>query len=177
MEISIRRGDFYIFKILKRSKMAITFFFMILNTLLLHGLRKNKDCGFYWLIQPQSLTVQKEGLNDKSSFFDFLFPRSQKKSKICRHKNSCDSYLIEVQVFSFLFYDLLFTNNPFQGIKSYLKFGCGLEIARNIIAQSNVLLKEPFTAFANIANRLNWNLIGFLVFYVGIYRVILIINL
>lgn len=58
-----------------------------------------------------------------------------------------------------------------QGIKKYFKLGLGLEIARNLIYNYGLILKNPLKIFHVFVSRLNWNLVLFLVGYVGIYRV------
>lgn len=58
-----------------------------------------------------------------------------------------------------------------QGIKKYFKYGIGLEIARSLIYNYNLMLRNPFNLFEVFVMRLNWNLVLFLVGYVGIYRV------
>lgn len=55
-----------------------------------------------------------------------------------------------------------------KGICKFLKFGLGLETARNIIYNYNLIFRSPL----QFIKRLNFNLILFLVGYVGIYRVI-----
>lgn len=52
-----------------------------------------------------------------------------------------------------------------------MKFGIGLEIARNIIYNYKVLLASPFKGLQAMLKQLNWSLVGFLMAYVGIYRV------
>lgn len=68
-------------------------------------------------------------------------------------------------------YHLFFAIFFVQGIKKYFKFGIGLEIARSIIYNYGVILRNPLKIFQVLLMRLNWNLVLFLSGYVGIYRV------
>lgn len=70
----------------------------------------------------------------------------------------------------FLFVKLI-TDCFLQGIKNFAKFGLGLEIARNLIYNYTILLKNPVSGLSVLFQRLNWNLIGFLAAYKGIYLV------
>lgn len=72
-------------------------------------------------------------------------------------------------VSQFLLVPTLFT--CLQGLRKYLQFGLGLEIARNLIYNYNLILKRPTSILSIFFTRLNWNLIAFLPSYVAIYRV------
>lgn len=52
-----------------------------------------------------------------------------------------------------------------------MKFGVGLEVARGLIYNYNRLWKTPMAGMKSLLSGLNWNLVGFLTAYVGIYRV------
>lgn len=55
-----------------------------------------------------------------------------------------------------------------KGIGRFLKYGFCLEIVRNLISNYDLILRNPMKI---LLKRFNWNLIVFLVGYVGIYRV------
>lgn len=97
-EISINRGDFYIFKKLRNYRVAITLAFMLLNMVLLHGLRENKSGGFYWLIQPLKRKNEYHDIYEVSPIMDRLTPAVRSQLKLCEHNKSCDSYILEVTV-------------------------------------------------------------------------------
>lgn len=78
-EVLLKGSDFFILKYLRSSRAAFTCALMVVNTLLMHGLRENSDGGFYWLIQPS-----------KRKFED------QCHGSICAHDSDCTSYVLEV---------------------------------------------------------------------------------
>lgn len=55
-----------------------------------------------------------------------------------------------------------------KGVCRFLKFGFCVEMIRNIISNYNVILRDPLKI---IREKFNWDLILFLVGYVGTYRV------
>lgn len=73
---------------------------MCLNILLLHGLRANKNGGFYWLIQPVKRKADYHEFYETSPIMDRLMPIVPSQIKCCEHKNSCDSHIIEVIICS-----------------------------------------------------------------------------
>ncbi|XP_055324797.1 uncharacterized protein LOC129579144 [Sitodiplosis mosellana] len=150
-QVSLLRGDFYIFRILRNSRWAITIAFMLLNATLMHGLRENRSGRFYWLTQPLKPKTDYHEFYEESQYMDKLSPIVRSQIKCCAHEMNCDSYI-------------------YEGIKKFFKFGLGLEIARNIIYNYSLILKNPLKFFEVFFKRLNWNLVLFLVGYVGIYR-------
>lgn len=95
-EISLSRGDFYIFKWMKESRGLFTFAFMVVNGLLLHGLRENNDNGFYWLIAPNKRRRDEQDIAEDSPIIECLIPHTKSQPKSCPHANSCDYHIIEV---------------------------------------------------------------------------------
>lgn len=94
--MSILRGDLYVFKILRNSRVALTIAFMILNAILMHGLRENRNGSSYWITQPLKQKEQYHEFYESSPIMDKLSPIVRSQIKCCAHKNSCDSFIIEV---------------------------------------------------------------------------------
>lgn len=147
---------------------------MILNTILMHGLRENKTGRFYWLTQPLKRKVDYHEFYEISPIMDHLAPVVRSQIKCCEHENNCDSYILGVnkklQILKLSIPLMVCFLFP-KGVRRYFKFGMGLEIARTIIYDWSAILGRPLTIFNIFAKRLNWNLILLLVGYVGIYRV------
>ncbi|XP_031619734.1 uncharacterized protein LOC116338535 [Contarinia nasturtii] len=152
-QVSITRGDFYIFKLLRNSRLAITIAFMALNATLMHGLRENHTGRFYWLTQPLKSKTEYHEFYEESAVMDKISPIVRSQIKCCAHEDSCDTFI-------------------FNGIKKFFKFGVGLEIARHLIYNYSRILRNPLIIFNVFFKQLNWNLVLFLVGYVGVYRFI-----
>lgn len=76
--------------------MAISFAFMILNTILMHGLRENKTGRFYWITQPLKRKVNYHEFYEISPIMDHVSPVVRSQIKCCEHEHNCDSYIIDV---------------------------------------------------------------------------------
>lgn len=94
--MSILRGDFGIFKLLRNSRLAITFAFMILNAILMHGLRENRTGNFYWITQPSKPKEEYHEFYETSPVMDKLSPIVRSQIKCCAHKDDCDSFIMQV---------------------------------------------------------------------------------
>lgn len=146
----------------------------------MHGLRENRTGNFYWITQPSKPKEEYHEFYETSPVMDKLSPIVRSQIKCCAHKDDCDSFIMQVSnvecnvcvFFKKNHLKIVKLNNVhnfhnFQGIRKYLKLGMGLEMARFIIYNYNSIFRNPLT----VVNRLNWNLVLFLVGYVGIYRV------
>lgn len=71
---------------------------MACNMVLLHGLRENKSGGFYWLIQPLKRKHDYHDIYEPSPIMDKLTPTVRSQLKLCDHKFSCDTFVMEVRV-------------------------------------------------------------------------------
>lgn len=58
-----------------------------------------------------------------------------------------------------------------QGVTKFLKYGIIVEILRTMIRDFSVILTNPFEFLATIGSRVKFNILCFLVGYVGINRV------
>lgn len=93
IEISINRGDFYVLKFVRNSRLLITFIFMVVNALLMHGLRENTDGGFYWLIQPTKNHFDNNEEIDAEQI-------GITKGKTCAHEENCYTHTFQVCIIS-----------------------------------------------------------------------------
>lgn len=137
---------------MRNSRLAITIAFIFMNAALMHGLRENQTGRFYWLTQPLKSKTEYHAFYEESPVMDKISPIVRSQIKCCAHEDSCDTFIL-------------------TGIKKFFKFGLGLEIARNIIYNYSRILRNPLNIFPIFFKQLNWNLILFLVGYVGVYRV------
>lgn len=96
LQISITRGDFYILRILRNSRIAITLAFMLLNILLMQGLRENDFGRFYWLTEPLKRKADFHEFYEPSPLMDQLTPVVRSQIKCCEHAKSCDEYIWNV---------------------------------------------------------------------------------
>lgn len=145
--------------------------------MLMHGLRRTQNGHFYWITHPLKCKLNYNEFYESSPAMDRIAPVTRSQIKGCDHEHNCDTYIMEVNVF----YswredeaDRLIKNASIQiqkGLRKYFTFGLGLEIARSIIFNGSLVMKRPLAIFSLFTTRLNWNLISFLVGYVGIYRV------
>lgn len=97
--MSLLRGDFYILKILRNSRLALTIAFMLLNTMLMHGLRENRTNRSYWIVQPQKSKSDYHEFYEVSPIMDQMSNIVRSQIKCCAHDNNCDSFIWEVHFF------------------------------------------------------------------------------
>lgn len=118
------------------------------------AMRKSKAAFTAAMMLANALLLHGLRENTDGGFYWLIQPtkRMQFEDKACVHDNECKSYILE-------------------GMKSFAKFGVGLEIARGLIYNYSRLWKTPLLGMRTLVGGLNWNLIGFLVAYIGIYRV------
>lgn len=95
-QVSLLRGDFYILKILRNSRLAITLAFMILNAILMHGLRENQTSRFYWITQPLKPKIDFHEFYEASPIMDQISEIVRSQIKCCAHADNCDSFIYEV---------------------------------------------------------------------------------
>lgn len=149
---------------------------MLLNTVLMHGLRENQTSRSYWIVQPPKPKASYHEFYETSPIMDQVSEIVRSQIKCCAHDDNCDSYIYEVKCFHLHTMSIEFNKSSLssfdtQGIKKYFKLGLGLEIARNLIYNYGLILRNPLKLFEVFIWRLNWNLVFFLAGYVGIYRV------
>lgn len=96
--MSLLRGDFYILRILRNSRLALTFAFMLLNTILMHGLRENRTNRSYWIAQPQKPKSEYHEFYEASPIMDRVSNIVRSQIKCCAHENNCDSFIWEVHL-------------------------------------------------------------------------------
>lgn len=97
--MSLLRGDFYILKILRNSLLALTIAFMLMNTMLMHGLRENQTNRSYWIVQPQKPKSDYHEFYEASPIMDQMSNIVRSQIKCCAHDNNCDSFIWEVNFY------------------------------------------------------------------------------
>lgn len=96
IQVSILRGDFYIFKLIRNYRAIATAVLMTFNALMLHGMRECKNEKYFWIVQPIKSKEVYNQVNEKSPFMDYCSPEIRSELKQCDHQNSCDSYIRKV---------------------------------------------------------------------------------
>lgn len=81
---------------LRNSRLAITFAFMILNAILMHGLRENQISEFYWITQPLKSNNNYHEFYETSPIMDKVSKIVRSQIKCCAHKDNCDSFILGV---------------------------------------------------------------------------------
>lgn len=94
--MSLLRGDFYFLRILRNSRLALSSAFMLLNAVLMHGLRENRTNRSYWITQPQKPKSDYHEFYEVSPVMDQLSNIVRSQIKCCTHENNCDSFIWKV---------------------------------------------------------------------------------
>ncbi|XP_059620475.1 uncharacterized protein LOC132264332 [Phlebotomus argentipes] len=143
-EILIKFMDFDCMKSMRKSKWWGTLWFMCGSAGLLHLLAKQRKTGVFWFIIPPKIT--------KSTNVET--PNEEDVRKIvtlCTHKEKCVSFIL-------------------QGMRTYANYGLMLEILRNITANLGRIKSNPSQFLTLATKRINYNLVTFLMAYIGCYR-------
>lgn len=69
---------------------------MILNAILMHGLRENRTSRFYWITQPLKPKTDYHEFYETSPTMDQMSEIVRSQIKCCAHENNCDSFIMEV---------------------------------------------------------------------------------
>lgn len=62
----------------------------------MHGLREYRCGRFYWITQPEKLKTDYHEFYEVSPIMDPLTNVVRSQIKCCAHKDSCDSYILQV---------------------------------------------------------------------------------
>uniref|UniRef100_A0A1B0DIP9 Transmembrane protein 135 N-terminal domain-containing protein n=1 Tax=Phlebotomus papatasi TaxID=29031 RepID=A0A1B0DIP9_PHLPP len=111
---------------------------------LLHLLDKQRKTGVFWFIIPpkKNKLVNTEAPNEEDI---------RKIVNLCPHREKCLNYI-------------------FQGVRTYANYGLMLEILRNIMSNFGKIKANPGDFLSYATKRINYNLVTFLMAYVGCYR-------
>lgn len=158
IESYYRCGDSYVWQTINRSKLCRTGLFMTFSALILetHNRLLSKH-DIIWFIKTPPKNENLPSLPDDddpppdaptSPIMNALIPT---RHLVCLHNGSCDSYIM-------------------KGIKSNLKLGIVIEVARTLFANMQQLQATPLKVFGLLA-KMKLGLVMFLVSYTTSYRV------
>lgn len=81
---------------MRDARLALTFAFMAVNGMLMHGLRRTENGHFFWITQPLKCKSVYEKFYEASPTMDRIAPVARSQIKGCDHEHNCDSYIMEV---------------------------------------------------------------------------------
>lgn len=81
---------------LRNARFAMSVVFMVLNAILMHGLRKTETGHFFWITQPLKPKSNYTELYEASPTMDYIAPVVRSQLKGCDHEHNCDTYIMEV---------------------------------------------------------------------------------
>lgn len=80
----------------RNARLVLTFVFMALNAMLMHGLRRTENGHFFWITQPLKRKSDHHEFYEASPTMDHIAPVSRSQIKGCDHEHDCDAYIMEV---------------------------------------------------------------------------------
>lgn len=153
IESYYRSGDSYVWQLISSSKLIRTGLFMTFSALILETHSTTRTCKWskndvFWFIKayPPAETWQVEP--QSSPIMNNLVTTTK---LVCSHHGSCDAYIM-------------------KGIKSNLKLGLAIEMARTLLANLSQLQAHPTQLF-NLFSKMKFGLVAFFVSYTTSYRV------
>ncbi|XP_055678183.1 uncharacterized protein LOC129786941 [Lutzomyia longipalpis] len=143
-EIFIKFIDVECMRTMRKSRWWGTFWFMLSSAGLMHLLAKQRKTGVFWFIVPpkKNKTANLETTNEEDV---------RKIVNVCTHSGGCASFVL-------------------QGVRTYANYGLMLELLRNIVGNFGKIKAKPGNFLELATRRINYNLVTFLMAYVGCYR-------
>ncbi|GAB0097662.1 hypothetical protein DMENIID0001_133270 [Sergentomyia squamirostris] len=141
-EILIKFIDLECMHTMRKSRWWGTFWFMCGSGGLLHLLNKQRKSGVFWFLAPPKKAKNNEAPNEEDI---------RKIVNPCSHSDSCSTFVL-------------------QGMRTYANYGLMVEILRNIASNIGKIKAKPGDFLPLATRKINYNLITFLMAYVGCYR-------